>query len=227
MLTALRLRRWLLPQSCFLCDAHSDELLCVDCLHSLPYKHTACPRCAVKLPVNTLCGQCQVVPPIQTSTRALFDYDYPINKLIHAAKFKQHLGLLTLLGKLMAQHLDLVVPPDVIMPVPLHPNRLRERGYNQSLLLARVLAKQLDIPLDYRACIRQRDTLRQSELNAKQRKTNVLDAFGIRSTQLLAHWQRVLLVDDVITTGTTVNEVAKTLMEVGIKRVDVWVCAKG
>jgi len=217
---------WLLPQSCFLCDAHSHELLCVDCLNSLPYKHLACPRCAVKLPVNTLCGQCQVHPPAQTTTHALFDYDYPVDKLIHAAKFKQHLGLLTLLGHLMAQHLDLAVSPDVLIPVPLHPNRLRERGYNQSLLLARTLSRCLQVPLDYRACIRQRDTLRQSELNAKQRKTNVRGAFAVQSAYISAHWRRVLLVDDVITTGNTIDEVAKTLIAAGIERVDVWVCAK-
>ena len=113
--------------------------------------------------------------------------------------------------------------PDVLIPVPLHYQRLRQRGYNQALELARPIAKMLGIPIDIRSCRRRKVTKEQSGLQAKQRKSNVRDAFEVTGD---LRNRSIAIIDDVMTTGSTVNELAKQLMQAGATTVDVWVCAR-
>jgi len=222
-------RNLLLPQSCYLCGAESVRALCPGCLADLPYYslENTCICCA--RPLNRefeemYCAYCQQSPPFFTQTFPIFSYTYPINHLIIAAKFEQNLTILTLLAELMAQHIDYQQIPDALIPVPLHSKRLRERGYNQSLEMAKIVARQLDIPLATSACERIRYTTPQAQLTGSQRKTNLQDAF--RSNHLKKSWQHIVLIDDVMTTGTTVNELASVLLQAGIPRVDVWCCAR-
>lgn len=199
----------LLPQSCFLCGDLSAQAICNRCARDLPY----------------------LIEPVQSShvlhsvddATALFDYTYPVNKLIQAAKFNHHLALLHFLGSLMATHLDFEQHPDVIIPVPLHTRRLRERGYNQSLELAKPIHKQLGIALNYTACQRIRYTTPQVGLDGKARLHNLHRAFAINNPP--HNWKHVLLIDDVLTTGSTVEAVSNTLKQAGIERVTVWCCA--
>ncbi len=113
--------------------------------------------------------------------------------------------------------------PDIIIPVPLHPSRYRERGYNQSLEIARTVSKRLELPLDYRHCIRTHATHSQTELTALQRRSNMRKAFAILKP---IPYEHVAILDDVVTTGATVNELAKVLRKSGVKRIDVWACAR-
>lgn len=219
---------WLLPQSCFLCGDSSNQSLCAACIADLPYQRHACIRCAKTLSETGVCENCQTNPPPYTHTQAVFSYQYPIDKLILAAKFHQNLAVLKLLGDLMAQHLTLQLisqsSPDILIPVPLHPKRLRQRGYNQSLELAKYISKQTGIPLDYKTCQRIKNTRPQTTLSQQQRQTNVIGAFQVRN--LKSSWQHIVLIDDVMTTGSTIQELAKVFKEAGVATVDVWCCAR-
>jgi len=133
-----------------------------------------------------------------------------------------------LLGELFAEHLVNLytngsAKPDVIMPVPLHHRRLRERGFNQAVEIARIVARTLDIPLDLRSCTRPKLTQPQAELPADRRKQNVSGAFAFLPPTTYRH---IALLDDVMTTGHTVAELTKTVQKVSKSTVDVWVCAR-
>ncbi len=124
----------------------------------------------------------------------------------------------------MAQQLTTEPHPNVLIPVPLHTKRLRERGYNQSQELAKCIAKQTDIPLDYKACKRIKHTPPQITLSGQQRQTNIVGAFQI--VRLPKNWQHIVLIDDVMTTGSTVKELALVFKDAGVPKVDVWCCAR-
>ncbi len=219
---------WLFPPTCLLCgDAGTaGRDLCLACFASLPFNLPACPRCALPLPFETgiPCGYCQKHPPAYDRSLALFRYEEPVRHLIHALKFQARYSCARLMGDLLADKLvDLEEKPGAIIPVPLHPSRYRERGYNQSLEIARTLSNRLDIPLDYQSCTRVHATQAQTELTAVQRRRNIKNAFAIAKPLTATH---VAILDDVVTTGATVNELAKVLRKAGAGRIDVWACAR-
>jgi len=220
---------WLFPQSCFLCGDISTKVICAACLADLPYQGAACIYCAKSLDSEKItaevCPQCRKELPPYTHTQALFSYTYPITTLIPVAKFHQNLAVLNLLGYLMAQFMVIEPRPDVLIPVPLHPRRLRQRGYNQSLELTKCITKETDIPLDNKACKRIKYTKPQTSLtSSQQRQENLIDAFQVISIK--PHWQHIILIDDVMTTGSTVKELTLEFKKAGMKRVDVWCCAR-
>lgn len=219
-----QLNQQLLPQSCFLCGDPSIKPLCAPCLADLPNQVTRCSCCAKPQSEIALCDECQSQPPPYTHTQTLFSYTYPIDQLIIAAKFQQNLVILKFLGELMGQRLIIQPRPQVLIPVPLHLSRLRQRGYNQSLELAKVIAKHTGIPIAFQACQRIRNTPPQTSLSGKQRQTNVKGAFKI--IKLAPTWQHIALIDDVMTTGSTVAELARIFREAGVERVDIWCCAR-
>lgn len=207
-------------------DAGLD--LCHACRLDLPVIEVACGRCAIPLPATrhhgSLCRQCQSAPPAFARCLAPFAYHAPLDRLLKDLKFKRRLALARTLGGLMARWLEGRTDglPGRIMPVPLHPARLRERGFNQSLALAQPIARRLRLPLDTHSCRRLRNTPAQAELPVGQRHSNLKRAFGVRQT--LAG--RIAIVDDVMTTGCTVQELARTLRDAGAAQVEVWVCAR-
>ncbi len=222
---------------CYLCANRSEgrETICPACLDDLPFNTNACPGCAKPNAASRLCAAClnRTVSPggvgrsgvFIYKSRALFQYHYPVNHIIHCMKFRQCLELANYLGEMMGEiffNHDTTLP-DCIIPVPLHARRLVSRGYNQSVELARPLARQLGVNLDTHSCKRVRNTIPQSDLPAKKRKGNVRNSFSV--TQGI-NYNHVLLIDDVITTGSTVNELARTLYKAGVARVDVLACAK-
>jgi ComF family protein len=186
-----------------------------------------CPQCA--RPLNTRgdpapCGHCQQQPPAFDATHALFHYQPPVDHLLKRLKFSGELGLGPLLGGLLADQLqqrDRALPQQLI-PVPLHPARLRERGFNQATELAAVAGRQLGIPLARRLCRRRRNTEPQSLLSNTARRLNLRNAFAVNGTPA-AH---VAIVDDVMTTGHTSNELARALRQAGAQLVEVWVIAR-
>jgi ComF family protein len=171
------------------------------------------------------CGDCQQQPPAYASTRAAFRYAMPVDKLIQNLKYHGRLELSRVLGGYLAAHLKTLNDPlpDVIVPVPLHSSRLRDRGYNQSLEIARFVAKTLQLPINWKDAQRIRATAPQTELPRDQRRKNVRGAF--KTGEAFAN-QRVAVVDDVMTSGHTVNALAETLLRSGALEVRVWVVAR-
>lgn len=222
-----RLRDALWWPPCLICSETGEpgQALCRPCLDALPFNRTACGRCALPLPVSAdACGRCLRRPPPQACTRAAFVYRPPLDRLLPRAKFHGDLASARLLATLMATALAGAPRPQALVPVPLHVARLRRRGYDQALELARPLARALSLPLRDDLLRRVRATAAQSRLDAATRRRNLRGAFAVRAVDdLPAH---VALVDDVMTTGATVQAAALALRRAGVARVDVWVCAR-
>jgi len=223
------LQRWLWPGNCLLCSARlgGSEDICAACAQTLPRVQAGCPRCAANnAGVDTpgiVCGQCQKHPPAFVSTQAAFRYAAPIDKLIQNLKYRQRLDLSRVLGNYLADYLADKTWPDVIVPVPLHPIRLRERGYNQSLEIARFVAARLQLPVGGSEVKRVRATLPQTELSREQRQKNMRGAFSVNRTYA---GLKVAIVDDVMTSGYTADALARCLIENGAAEVWVWVLAR-
>ncbi|PJB10330.1 MAG: amidophosphoribosyltransferase, partial [Gammaproteobacteria bacterium CG_4_9_14_3_um_filter_38_9] len=174
-----------------------------------------------------LCTSCITSPPPFHRTIALFHYTGPIVSLIWKLKFQNDLKI----ARLFAQHwIDYFnhfdshnTLPDLIMPVPLHFSRLKQRGFNQSLEIAKPIGKYFHIPIDTRACIKIKNTEPQSSLSAQKRKGNLKNAFGLSRPIDAKH---VAILDDVMTTGNTVSEIASLLQKTGVEKIDVWCCAR-
>lgn len=223
---------------CVLCGSPSGRGmdLCVPCEGDLPRITAACHRCAIPLPASEtqpLCGQCLSTKPPQTCAIALYAYDFPIDQLISQMKFSRQMKYARVLGQLLAQRLVHYYAeerlPDAIIPVPLSRQRLQERGFNQASLLAKPVAKALNIPLLKFHCVRSRHTEAQSGLGAKTRRDNVRNAFALRKPLVDKQQQglqHIALVDDVMTTGATLESLAKTLLQHGIERLDFWTIAR-
>lgn len=227
------IRSVLAPPVCVLCGAAGAEGLdlCQPCRRELLPLGLACGRCARPLMdgARALCGQCQIRPPAFEYCQALYAYRTPVDHLLQRLKFGGRLELAHLLGQLMADWLaeDLGVGletplPERLLPVPLHAERLHERGFNQALELARPVARRLGIPLDAASCRRVRSTAMQADLSRAARLKNVRGAFEV--VQPVAGHMAVI--DDVMTTGSTAHELAQALLRAGAERVEVWVCAR-
>lgn len=219
--------RLLWPPRCLLCDEPGDagQDLCAGCRRALPWNRIACPRCAIPLPLPApACGGCLRRPPPTALVRAAFVYGFPLDRLLPGLKFHEGLAAGRLLSQLMCEAFADGERPDALVPVPLHRHRLRARGYDQALELARPLARGLGLPLHDRLLLRQRATTPQSRLGAEQRKRNLRGAFAVaRNAPMPAH---VALFDDVMTTGATLHAAAGALLRAGVGRVDAWVCAR-
>lgn len=220
-------QEWLFPPLCVLCGDYGERRrdLCCGCADDLPIVKAACVRCGAPLPMPGTCGRCQRRPPAFDRTAAVFHYVPPLDALIKRLKFNGDLTLARLLGELMADRLgeSETELPEVIIPVPLHVRRLKERGFNQALELARPVAERLGVPLAWRQVVRIRATDPQADLPAKLRYRNIRGAFAVEPGFAAQH---VAIVDDVMTTGYTVNELAATLRRAGVATVSVWVCAR-
>jgi ComF family protein len=222
-----RLLRALWPPRCLACGerGHDGRDLCLACTTALPWNRVACPTCALPLPVPApACGACLQRPPPLDAVHAAFVYAPPLDRLLPRFKFHGDLAAGRLLAQLMDDGFAGLDRPDALVPVPLHRRRLRARGYDQALELARPMARTPGLPLLASALHRVRPTAAQSELSALARRRNVRDAFVVAgAAKLPAH---VVLVDDVMTTGATLHAAAKALRRAGVQRVDAWVCAR-
>ncbi|MCO5760643.1 MAG: ComF family protein [Chromatiaceae bacterium] len=221
----------LLPPTCALCGAPGARGLdiCAGCRAELPLNPHACPRCALPLaisaPPGLACGTCQRQPPPYAVSHIPFLYRDTMASLIRGAKFHGKLNLARLLGLCLAQSVrgEGIEPPEVIIPVPLHPRRLRQRGYNQALEIARTLSRELAIPVDAHSCVRLRSITPQEGLDKEARRQNVRGAFGVERPLRFRH---LVILDDVVTTGSTAAEVARVLLAAGAHRVDLWALAR-
>jgi ComF family protein len=227
--------RLLWPSRCLACEAAGLEGLdlCAACAAALPWNRCACLACALPLPQPGTCGDClrreaalarRGRTAALSTVHAAFAYAAPLDRLLPRFKFHRDLAAGALLSQLMAEAVASLPRPDAVIPVPLHRSRLRRRGYDQALELARPLARSLDLPLRDGLLRRVRRTAPQSELNALARRRNLKNAFAVKpDTPLPAH---VVLIDDVMTTGATLHAAADALKRAGVHRIDAWVCAR-
>ncbi|MBT2969825.1 MAG: ComF family protein [Candidatus Thiodiazotropha sp. (ex Ctena orbiculata)] len=220
----------LYPRDCLLCGAAGDfeHHLCPPCQRRLPFNLHACPGCALPLPpevpASQLCGRCIRRSAEITRTITAMTYQPPVNRLIGMLKFHNRLHLVEPLAGLLIERLgEDYDRPDLLIPVPLHPVRLRERGFNQSVEIARVLARRCGLSHDWRLCRRIKHTPPQAELKREARRKNLHRAFEICADLSGSH---LVVVDDVITTGATVAELGRLLKKAGAKRVDAWALAR-
>ncbi len=223
-------RSRLSPAICLLCGHQArQDMLCQTCRETLPLTVHRCRCCAIHLPDSsaTLCGQCISQPPAQDAAFSAFRYQAPVKALLHDLKYRHRLHLSNWLADRFCEALrvnDHPINVEGLIPVPLHPRRQRLRGFNQATELARRISRQLDIPL-LKGCLQRcRNTPKQTGLNLQQRKRNLRHAFQLNSTQRLP--ERVALVDDVITTGSTMRELAALLKQNGVQYVEIWSIAR-
>jgi ComF family protein len=224
------LRRMLergLPQTCALCAARSgDSPLCSECMNALPELGPACPLCASPAPTASICGACLKRPPRLSSTIAAGAYAYPLDRLVQALKYEHKLSLAQPLGHRLAAAIErspsVIKRPDAVIALPLAPARQRERGFNQAIEIARVVARRTTVPLTS-GLVRTGNGAAQASLPWAQRRRNVRGAFACTRSFSGRH---VAIVDDVMTTGATLEAAATALLQAGASRVDAWVVAR-
>jgi ComF family protein len=232
---SLNILEFFLPRLCVFCGAGVGEqapvAVCPACDAAIPWVESPlCPVCGRVFPsregVDHLCGPCRTDPPPFARARAaaLYEEEGPSGQAIKRFKYSRRLDLLPVMQHWLRRPLcqELVHEADLMAPVPLHPGRLKQRGFNQALLLAQAFA---EVHLERELLTRVRPTPPQTGLNPKERRDNVKGAFAVPRPDLVKG-KKVLLVDDVFTTGATVRECARVLRKAGAQRVDVLTVAR-
>ncbi len=229
---ALDAARLALPQRCELCAAVSGaELVCGACTRDLPWLASVCPVCALPTsgaPAGALCGHCLSGPPAFDATVAAFAYAFPVDRLIHSLKYQGRLALAEWCADAILARRERTPGVDLSRPhrliaMPLAVERQRERGYNQALEIARVIGARTGVPILRRELTRIRATPPQTALPWAERARNVRGAFACNVD---LSGLTVALVDDVMTTGASVAEAARTLKASGAVRVENWIVAR-
>ena len=243
------LKQVVFKQNCLLCNAHQDALVantpghplsnsvhefdspcihvvCKACLNDLPWHpKTSCPQCGLASNGN-ICGSCLSNPPYFDVTCAVFLYSFPIDAMMVRYKYGNMLNLGDAFGQFISEKLyleDHKKNIDLVIPMPMHPQRLKGRGFNQALEIAKTLTKNHRGKLDYKSVERQTLTPPQASLPLKERVKNIKGAFKV-NTDLIG--KSIAIVDDVMTTGASLNELAKTLKKAGASHVECWVIAR-
>ncbi len=229
-----------LAKTCFLCKSllpNTNSGLCWACLEDFPLNRHACARCGVKLPQSLttfstqqsptyICGDCISSPPAWHTLTALCQYEYPVASMIQSLKYRAKFTNAKFLSRLFTSEFESSLKlqrPQCLLPVPLHPIRQRQRGFNQAIELARPIAKALAIPLDVMSCSRISNTHSQASLDQFARLQNLQNAFILTKNITYKH---IAIFDDVVTTGSTIRSLCKLLYQAGIERVDVWCIAR-
>ena len=225
------------PPRCPFCGESREEKnpsgICSSCFGQIrAVAHPRCPRCGVgftsDLGEDHLCSDCLRGDGHFTKARALAHYEGLMPAILAQFKYRGHSRLAKPLGDLLADYREPgfnFADYRLVIPVPLHPRRLRQRGFNQSLLLARRISRRYSLVLDFQTLQRIRPTIPQTELSAAERQKNIRGAFAV-STPQAVNEKTVLLIDDVFTTGATVEECAKVLLKSGADQVDVLTLAR-
>lgn len=216
-----------LPTICTLCNQfHNGPFaVCAFCTTFIAPLGSACYHCAYPLPAGEylICGQCIRKPPYFDQSIIGYVFTEPLRSLLHEFKYHHGFYLAPFLAQLMVakiqntQHM-----PECLIPVPMHPQRIKQRGFNQAAILTKLLSKKLHIPYDVMSCKKIRNTVPQASLDGEQRQKNLSNAFTTNSLP----YQHVAIIDDLLTTGSTLNELALILKRTGVSRVDVWCCAR-
>src|SRR5688572_28600085 len=213
---------WKGPCALCLADAGSERVCC-GCSDGLPWTGPACPRCALPMPGKQVCGRCLLHPPAFDATVAAFEYRFPVDRLVQRFKFAGDLAIGRWLGECLSRAVAAEDRPDIVVASPIGRTRLRERGFNQALELARAVGVAHRLPVDRGLVAKVRDTPAQQGLTRGERRANLRDAFRVRGAVAGAH---VAIIDDVMTTGATAEAVSTALRAAGARRVVAWVLAR-
>lgn len=216
-----------LPSLCRICRQYhrNQHAICQACMDLLAPLGAACQRCAIPLlqPTPVLCSNCVVKPPAVDRVFTAYRFTEPLRSLIHAFKYESALYLTSFLATLILQAVEDNDGSECLIPIPLHSQRLRQRGFNQAAVLTRYLSMAVQKPYALEGCKKIIPTNAQAQLNAQQRQANLTAAFCAQPLR----YQHITLIDDLYTTGATANEVARTLkQQSGVERVDLWCCAR-
>jgi len=216
-----------LPALCVLCNQfHKNHLaVCSDCVRFITPIGPCCQYCAHPLSENKsnpICGKCIKKKPHFDKAYIAYQFEEPLRELLHQFKYHNGLHLKSFLAHLMLHALKETTPNQCLIPVPMHAHKLKQRGFNQAALLTQYLAKKLKLPYDLGSCKKIINTAPQASLNGEQRKNNLKNAFTIKPIP----YENVILIDDLLTTGNTANELALTLKKSGIKQVSLCCCAR-
>jgi ComF family protein len=218
-------------KSCFLCESNTENQhgLCQHCYQRLPRINKACQCCGLPIAEQAesiICAQCIKTPPQYQRSFIPMQYTFPIDKMIQQLKFQKHLNHLPLFSTLLVEYIEhhhTESLPEFLIPVPLHPSRIRQRGFNQAAEICKKLAYHFNIKWLKTDVSRTRKTLTQSEMDASQRRKNMRHAFHANKLSNINH---VAIIDDVVTTGSTANSLATTLQQAGITKIEVWAIAR-
>lgn len=217
-----RVRDRALPQSCFFCGDSSDETVCAPCAADAPrLAEQVCPRCQLAAANSQVCGRCLKKPPVWQHLVAQWQYEFPLDRAMISAKY--HHGFAIYRWAATQRSAWPFAPDATLIPVPLAELRLQSRGYNQAQLIAEEMAKRFELKVDTDAVVRIRETDIQQRLNWIERRKNVRAAFA--ATRSFAG-EAVVMIDDVLTTGATLNALAQALLDAGAARVDAFVLAR-
>lgn len=218
-----------LPWRCLVCGLECEGSgICASCKEELPWNSPTCERCALPLPHedDPVCGACIARPPVFDAVVSPLLFEFPVNRLVHRFKFSRDLAAGAALGDILCAELEKRDRPiaDLVVPVPMHRLRLISRGLNPAYELARQLGKQLGLPVAVYELQRRRHTPAQSGLDAANRRKNLKGAFCWRGRDIRG--LNIALVDDVMTTCSTVTECARVLKRAGAQRVSAWILAR-
>ena len=219
----------LLPGRCPLCATKTLSSaragFCAECCELLPWILIGCKICGAELHTPGVCGKCQTNRPQYDRAIIPFAYRPPVAAQIKSLKYRDQLNYAAALGAMICRRArarpDAL--PDILTPIPLHRKRLRRRGCNQAFEIARVIGRELGVAVDHRPLARIKNTAPQAGLGHAARRSNVRGAF--RATRPARH-PHIALVDDVVTSGSTVNAAARELKRAGVQTVSVWAAAK-
>ncbi len=220
--------RWFsTPTVCVLCDhRHAKPVaICDKCTLLFSPLENPCQYCSRALSNQDflICGECLRKKPAFDRVMTGYRYEEPLRTLLHEFKYKGALHLRTFLAQLMMTTFDTEASrADCIIPIPLHTQRMKQRGFNQAAELAKLISKKINIKYDPKLCTKIRNTSPQVGLNAQERQKNLRHSFKAKPSS----YHYVLLIDDLLTTGSTAHEMAKILKQQGVQRVDVWCCAR-
>jgi len=222
---------FVLPAFCGVCDKpleKDERVVCEECMSQMQFiSEPYCLRCGKPTKGEKVCMDCFIHPHKLLRTRALGVYTGVLASLIHLLKYTRRLSLAARLGKMMSKLViedNFLSKAQLIVPVPLHPTRMRERGYNQSELLAKNIGEYLNIPMSKKSLLRVRNTKSQTRLAPEKRRENVKGAFMVKGPEHVAN-KHILLVDDVFTTGATLDECAIALINGEASAVYAITCA--
>lgn len=212
---------------CCLCGKKNSLRLCTTCSASLPIITPCCQCCGINLPQDLICGRCLAHPPPYQRIISSFWYKEPLQTLIRDYKFHQKLYLTPILGSLMVNHLSAHLQknayPEILIPMPIHPKRLRTRGYHQVHELAKIISKAFAIPINLTTCQRIRHSAPQSEVPFHARKKNVHHVFSAEKIP----YQHIAIIEDVVTTGATISALSRALLTKNPSLIiDVWCLAR-
>ena len=220
-------QRLRLPSVCVVCNQYHQGrvAVCAACHELLTPLGPVCYHCAQPLPDSDflVCGHCCIKKPSFDRVIAATRFEEPIRSLLHEFKYHEGLYLCSFFATLIVAAMPQdALKTECLIPVPMHPNRLRLRGFNHAAELVKQLGATLNLPYELSVCKKTINTPPQACLDAKQRQQNLRHVFYVKPLP----FQHITLVDDLMTTGSTANEIAKTFKKQGVNRVDVWCCSR-